>query len=123
MPSYCYIAFIPQQIDGFDIAMQDKLTNKEKTTPYRKPTLTQDQLHTFWSVFEKMEKEQAQISATDIDKDTISGELLRQRLIMTGELSENEVVSIIEGMEQFGNIEIVSYDTYRRKERKTEDFA
>jgi hypothetical protein len=42
---------------------------------------------------------------------------------MTGKFKEREAVRIIEGMEEFGNIEIVSYDTFRRKAGKKERLA
>jgi predicted transcriptional regulator len=112
--------FVPVDNKQF---MQDKSTNKEKNTPYGKPILTQDQLHTFWSVFKEMEDEQSQVSVTEIDKDTISGELLKQKLVMTGKFHEKDALRIIEGMKEFGNIETISYDTYRRKERGKENLV
>ena len=112
--------FVPVDNKEF---MQSKSTNKEKNTPYEKPILTQDQLHTFWSVFKEMEDEQSQISVTEIDKDTISGELLKQKLVMTGQFHEKDALRIIEGMKEFGNIETISYDTYRRKERGKENLV
>ena len=61
-----------------------------------------------------LEKEQESLPNV-LDRDTISGESLRQRLIESGRFKQNDAVLIVEGMHKFGNIKKVSYDTYRRK--------
>lgn len=61
-----------------------------------------------------MEKEQEDLPM-QTDRDTVSGEDLRQRLVKTGKFQQNDAEIIMEGMQKFGRIEKVSYDTYRRK--------
>jgi hypothetical protein len=76
--------------------------------------LSDEQIETFLSIFQSMEKEQANLSI-EIDRDTISGEVLRQRLIETGKFQQDAAAMIVEGMCKAGRIEKVSYDTYRRR--------
>ena len=52
---------------------------------------------------------------SEIDRDTISGEVLRRRLVETGKFQYNNAAMLVERMFRFGTIDRVSYDTYRRK--------
>jgi hypothetical protein len=96
-----------------------RAANKEKCTPYtpQKSDLSPEQIDTLWLIVKAMEEEQSALP-TQVDKDTISGEILRQRLVETGKFRQSEAVKIVEGMDRFGSIEKVSYDTYRRKIEK-----
>jgi hypothetical protein len=82
--------------------------------------LSNEQIDMFWSIFRILEKEQESL-LTEIDRDTISGEVLRQRLVDTGKFKQSDAVLIVEGMHKFGKIERVSYDTYRRKKEQNQD--
>jgi DNA-binding transcriptional ArsR family regulator len=95
-----------------------KKTNKEKIPPY---TLNEssivpsaDQLSTFSSIFYTLEKEQEN-SPSEVDRGTVSGEVLRRRLVETGKFQNDDTNMIIERMQNWGIIDKVSYDTYRRK--------
>jgi hypothetical protein len=61
-----------------------------------------------------LEREQENL-LSDIDRDTVSGEVLRQRLDESGKFQNNEADMIIERMQIWGIIDKVSYDMYRRK--------
>jgi hypothetical protein len=82
--------------------------------------LSNEQIDTFWSTVRILEKEQESLPNV-LDRNTISGEYLRQRLVDTGKFEQNDAKLIIEGMHKFGNIEKVSYDTYRRKKERNQD--
>jgi hypothetical protein len=90
-------------------------TNKENYTPYSH--LTEEQVNEFLSTSDQVEKEQEEIdnSTMEIDKHTVGGEVLRQRLVETGKFNQEEAVVVIDLMLEHGTIEKVSYDTYRRK--------
>jgi hypothetical protein len=107
--------------DGF-VPIGYKKANKEKIPPY---TLNEnnintntnpspDQISTFYSIFYTLEKEQENLPS-EIDRDTVSGEDLRQRLNETGKFQNNEADMIIERMQAWDIIDKVSYDTYGRK--------
>ena len=72
--------------------------------------LSSDQIDTFWSTFLSIEKEQESLPS-EIDRDTISGEVLRHRLVDTGMLQYNDTSMIVERMYKLGSIDKVSYDT------------
>jgi DNA-binding transcriptional regulator GbsR (MarR family) len=93
-----------------------KKANKEKLPPYthnqENIDLSQEQKETLWSTFLSIEKEQEDLPS-DIDRDTVSGEVLRQRLVKTGIFQYNDDAAIlIERMYELGAIDRVSYETY-----------
>jgi hypothetical protein len=63
--------------------------NNENTDP------SQDQIDTFRSTFLSIEKEQEGLPS-EIDRDTVSGEVLRQRLVETGMFQKNDAIMIVE---------------------------
>ena len=73
-----------------------------------------DQISTFWSTFLSIEKDQEDL-LSEIDRDTVSGEVLRRRLVETGKFQYDDAAIFIERMYKLGVIDRVSYDTYRRK--------
>ena len=97
-----------------------KKANKEKIPPYTYnqgvTNLSQQQKETFWSTLLSIEKEQEDLPS-DIDRDTVSGEVLRQRLVNTGTFQYNDATMLIERMNKLGAIDRVSYDTYRRRKK------
>lgn len=52
---------------------------------------------------------------SEIDRDTVSGEVLRLQLVKTGTFQYNDAAMLVERMHKLGAIDRVSYDTYRRK--------
>jgi hypothetical protein len=91
-----------------------KKANKEKIPPYTLNEPSQDQIDTFRSTFLSIEKEQERLPS-EVDRDTVSGEELRHRLVETGKFQYDDAVMIVDKMYKFGSINRVSYDTYRRK--------
>jgi predicted transcriptional regulator len=91
-----------------------KKANKEKIPPYTLSEPSQDQIDAFRSTFLSIEKEQ-EILPSPIDRDTVSGEVLKRRLVETGKFQYNDAVMIVDKMYKYGAIDRVSYDTYRRK--------
>ena len=93
-----------------------KKANKEKIPPYTHDNTdpSSDQIDTFWSTFLSIEKEQESLPS-EIDRDTVSGEVLRRRLVDTGMFQYNDTSMLVERMYKLGSIDRVSYDTYRRK--------
>ena len=93
-----------------------KKTNKEKIPPYTHDNTdpSSNQIDTFWSTFLSIEKEQESLPS-EIDRDTVSGEVLRRRLVETGKLHYNDAAVLVDRMYKLGAINRVSYDTYRRK--------
>jgi hypothetical protein len=78
--------------------------------------LSQEQKELFWSTFLSIEIEQENLPS-DIDRDTVSGEVLRRRLVDTGMFQYNDAAILVERMYKLGAIERVSYDTYRRRKK------
>jgi hypothetical protein len=93
-----------------------KKANKEKIPPYTHNNTdpSSDQIDTFWSTFLSIEKVQKSLPS-EIDRDTVSGEVLRRRFVETGKFEMNDAVMMVERMHRSGTIDKVSYDTYRRK--------
>jgi hypothetical protein len=71
----------------------------------------------FWAVYsELLQKEQKDPSNHMIvDKDTVSGAELISRLYDSGKFSRIEAEEFIEKAVESGKLEVVSYDTYRRR--------
>ncbi|MGH9987459.1 MAG: hypothetical protein ACRD8W_26240, partial [Nitrososphaeraceae archaeon] len=78
---------------------------------------TPEQVDAFLKLFDDMVHEQASYPS-EIDRDTVSGEVLRKRLVETGKFNdEQNAAMIIDGMQKFRMIERVSLDTYRRSKK------
>ena len=73
-----------------------------------------EQIDTFWSTFLSIEKEQERLPS-EVDRDTVSGDVLRQRLVETGKFQYDDAAILVERMYKLDVIDRVSYDTYRRK--------
>ena len=99
--------------DGF-VPIGYKKANKEKIPPHTLNDPSSDQIDTFWSTFLSIEKEQERL-LSEVDRDTVSGEVLRQRLVETGKFQYDDAAILVEKMYKLGAIDRVSYDTYRRK--------
>ena len=90
--------------EGFEPISYKSLIKKKYPDP------SPEQISTFWSTFLSIEREQESIPS-EIDRDTVSGELLRQRLVETGKFQYDDAVILIERMYKLGAIDRVSYDT------------
>ena len=99
--------------DGF-VPIGYKKANKEKIPPHTLNDPTSDQVDTFWSTFLSIEKEQERL-LSEVDRDTVSGEVLRRLLVETGKFQYDDAAILVEKMYKLGAIDRVSYDTYRRK--------
>jgi hypothetical protein len=75
-----------------------------------------DQIATFNSTFLSIEKEQENLPS-EIDRDTVGGEVLRRRLVETGKFQYEYAAIMVERMCKLGVIERVMYDTYRRRKK------
>jgi hypothetical protein len=73
-----------------------------------------EQISIFSSIFYALEKEQENLQS-EIDRDTVSGDELRQRLNKTGKFQNNDADMMIERMQVWDIIDKVSHDMYRRK--------
>jgi hypothetical protein len=112
--------FVPVDNTEFmnDSRRQSGKAKKEKITPHR-GDISDDQYDEFMTVSEEMEREQddSDYSVMQADKYTLGGETPRTRLIASGKFNTQEATDTIEIMLERGILEVVSYDTYRRKQR------
>jgi hypothetical protein len=77
--------------------------------------MTAVQEDTFWQVYEELLKEEELFnnSYSDIDRNTINGKKLENRLLLTG-VYNGDAAKIIRRMVVAGKLEEVMLDTYRR---------
>ena len=93
--------------------------SKGKSTPYTHDNIfSLKQVSTFWRIFGDLEDdEQYSNPGMEMDKTTISGEKLQNKLVSSGKFIQSDAAIIIEEMSKAEYIEKVSWDTYRRKKR------
>src|SRR5918994_3113635 len=72
------------------------------------------QENTFWQVYDKLQKEEELSNYPEVDKLTVSGKKLEERLISTGEFYNGDAVKMIKEMVRAGRLVEVMLDTYRR---------
>jgi hypothetical protein len=72
------------------------------------------QLDQFWQTYDELQEEEATYNYTEIDKSTVSGKKLEERLISTGQLYNGDAARMIKEMVRVGKLEEVMLDTYRR---------
>jgi hypothetical protein len=72
--------------------------------------------NTFWQVFDELQQEEelSNDNYSDIDKTTISGKKLEERLISTGEFYNGDAIKMIKDMVKAGKLKEVMLDTYMR---------
>jgi DNA-binding transcriptional regulator GbsR (MarR family) len=75
---------------------------------------------TFWRIYKELEQQQCSNSPLimEIDKITVSGQELKNRLMSTNKFFTGDAFQIIEDMLKKGKLEKVAFDTYIRKESK-----
>lgn len=86
---------------GF-VPIDYKKDDKEKIPPYTLNDPSSDQIDTFWSIFQSIEKEQENMPS-EIDRDTVSGEVLRLQLVKTGTFQYNDAAMLVERMHKLGD--------------------
>jgi hypothetical protein len=82
---------------------------------------------TFWQIYgdleQKQQQQQQQQQQTsdpnitmDVDKNTLSGQEIKNRLISSGKFFAGDAFQMLEDMTKKGKLEKVAFDTYKRKE-------
>ena len=110
----CKEKFPPYTYNSFLSSLTNNGSNKEEI---------------FWKIYDKLEEEELvkssnldSSSATmQIDKNTISGTELKNRLVSSNKFFIGDALSIIEEMVKLRKLEKVSFDTYRRRITTTKD--
>ena len=101
---------------------KDVEQRKEKSPPYtsdENEDASLTKLDDFWRIFNQLESEQAlnPESTMSIDKNTVGGEQLRQRLLSSNLFSQSEAGMMIRRMVKEGYLEQVMLDTFRKKKQ------
>ena len=98
--------------------------SSENFLPSDNPWPSADKVAEFWKIYDEIADEQKGLrNCMEVDKTTVGGEELRQRLISSGKFYTSDAHMIIEEMVSKGELKVVSYDTYVRvfeKEDNTE---
>ena len=104
-----------------DIDNEEEGTRKGKSTPY---TTTEQhnngnifslkQTLTFQRVFGDLEDDAAHSPGMIVDKATVSGQKLQEKLVTTGEFTQSDAAIMIDDMLKADFMDKVSWDTYRR---------
>ena len=81
-----------------------------------------DKETTFWNIYNRLEEEQKNDGSNqmEVDKHTVSGQELKQRLVSSGRFYTSDAHMMIVEMVSKGKLEQVSYDTYARVYNKIE---
>src|SRR6185437_10299167 len=99
--------------------IQDDEIEKEKNPLSGKDSLHVAREATFWNIYNKLEEEQKGLRKyMEIDKTTISGQELKQRLVSSGIFYPSDAVLMIAEMVTKGELKEVVYDTYARVNSK-----
>jgi hypothetical protein len=74
------------------------------------------QENTFWQVYDELQQEEelSNDNYSDVDKNTISGKKLEERLISTGQFYNGDAIKMIKDMVKAGKLKEVMLDTYMR---------
>jgi hypothetical protein len=72
------------------------------------------QLDLFWHTYDELQLEEATSNYTDVDKSTVSGKKLEERLISTGKFYNGDAARMIKEMVNTGKLKEVMLDTYCR---------
>jgi hypothetical protein len=68
----------------------------------------------FWQVYDELQREEELSNYSEIDKVTVSGKKLEERLISTGEFYNGDAARMIREMVRVGRLEEVMLGTYRK---------
>ena len=86
------------------------------------PSPLPDKDAAFRKIFSELEDEQKRLSnCMEVDKTTVGGQELKQRLVSSGLFYTSDAAMMIEEMVSRGELKMVSYDTYVRGSTKRED--
>jgi hypothetical protein len=99
---------------------EDESTHKGESTPYtttenQNKTFSLKQTLTFQRIFAELEDLAARSSCMSMDKTTVSGQQLQEKLVTTDEFTQNDAAIMIDDMVKEGFMEKVSWGSYRRK--------
>ena len=96
-------------------------THKGKQDPYTHSNnniYSLEQVSIFWRIFGELESASIQDSDIDTDRNTVSGQALQQELLSTGKIFQSDAAMLIEEMCRTEFIEKVSFDTYKRRNKR-----
>ena len=98
---------------------EEEGTHKGESTPYttteQQNIFSLKQSLTFQRIFTELEDLAARSSGMSMDKTTVSGQQLQEKLVTTDEFTQNDAVIMIDDMVKEGFMDKVSWGTYRRK--------
>ena len=83
-------------------------------------------VETFFRIFDELASQQPSTTTKatammEVDRNTVSGEELKKRLVSSNKFFAGDAFQIIEDMVKEGKIEKVAFDTYRRRQNITDD--
>ncbi|MGC2599411.1 MAG: hypothetical protein WA395_14930, partial [Nitrososphaeraceae archaeon] len=111
---------VSQKIDD-DMKEKIPLSN-ENFIVTDSPSPLPDKEAAFEKIYGELEDEQKRLSnCMEVDKSTVGGQELKQRLVSSGLFYTSDAAMMIEEMVSRGELKMVSYDTYVRGSTKKED--
>ena len=111
---------VSQKIDN-DMKEKIPLSN-ENFIVTDSPSPLPDKEAAFEKIYGELEDEQKRLSnCMEVDKSTVGGQELKQRLVSSGLFYTSDAAMMIEEMVSRGELKMVSYDTYVRGSTKKED--
>ena len=113
-----YRSYISSSVTGRE-EDKEELSASSSSEPSILPSVISDneKIALFWQIYNELESVQAanQDNHTDIDRQTVSGQQLRNGLVSSGKFFAGEAVEILDHMIKVTKqLEQVSFDTYRR---------
>lgn len=81
-----------------------------------------DKISEFWKIYDEIADEQRGLrNCMKVDKTTVGGQELKQRLVSSGKFYTSDAQMMIEEMVRRGDLKLVSYDTYIRESSENDD--
>jgi len=81
-----------------------------------------DKVAEFWKIYDEIADEQRTLTnCMEVDKSTVGGPELKQRLVSSGKFYTSDAQMIIEEMVSKGKLKEVTYDTYIRASNKNDE--
>jgi hypothetical protein len=86
------------------------------------PWPSADKVAEFWKIYDEIADEQRELrNCMEVDKTTVGGQELKQRLVSSGKYYTSDAKMMIEEMVRRGGLKVVSYDTYVRVTEKDDN--
>jgi hypothetical protein len=86
------------------------------------PWPSADKVASFRKIYDEIADEQKKLrNCMEVDKTTVGGQEIKQRLVSSGFFTTSDAQMMIEEMVHQGELKVVSYDTYVRGSTKKED--